>query len=316
MAWTTTQLLAEIRRVASVPSASTATGYTDADLLVHADAALQGIVAPMVANARDEHAVHTVDVAVAAGQATTRLPPRVAAGRLRDVTVLSSDGQTYINVPRFEPEDIAGLRSGNLASPLSVSVVVQGGFLRIFPQPTSAMTFRISYVRTPSPFALVSTCVAVTGFTPGATQLTVAHAGTLVTSPWDFVLVSNGDSLADSAPYVVPSLGSTTFLNTAMSPMFSNIQAELNRYRDEGVYLCPAGTSCIVPLPDMASGLLAYHAAINLQQAIGDLEASARTERIAQRMTEQLLPLLSERIEGEPQTIVPQLHRRGRNWRW
>jgi hypothetical protein len=316
MAWTTTQLLAEIRRVASVPTASTATGYADSDLLVHADAALQGIVAPMVANARDEHAVHTVDVAVAAGQATTRLPPRVAAGRLRDVTVLSSDGQTYINVPRFEPEDIAGLRSGNLASPLSVSVVVQGGFLRIFPQPTSAMTFRISYVRTPSPFALVSTCTQATGFIAGTPQFTAQHAGTLVGATWDFVMLSNGDSLGDSVPAVIPSVGSTTFTASAMSPMFINATAELVRYRDEGVYFCPAGTSCIVPLPDMASSLLAYHAAINLQQAIGDLEASTRTERIAQRMTEQLLPLLSERIEGEPQTIVPQLHRRGRNWRW
>jgi len=316
VAWTTTQLLAEIRRVASVPAASTATGYTDADLLVHADAALQGVVAPLVANARDEHAVHTVDVAVAAGQATIRLPPRVGAGRLRDVTMLSSDGQTYVNVPRFEPEDVAGIRSGSGIAPQSTAIVVQGGFLRIFPQPTSAMTFRITYVRTPSPFALVSTCVAVTGFTPGATQLTVAHAGTLATSPWDFILVSNGDSLADSAPFVVPSLGSTTFLNTAMSPMFSNAQAELNRYRDEGVYLCPAGTSCVVPLPDMASSLLAYRAAVNLMHAIGDADAAGRNERIADRMTDQLLPLLSERIEGEPQTVVPQLHRRGRNWRW
>lgn len=316
MAWTTTQLLAEIRRVAFVPTTSTQAGFTDADLLVHADAALQGVVAPLVANARDEHAVHTVDVAVASGQTTVRLPPRVGAGRLRDVTMLSSDGQTYVNVPRFEPEDVAGIRSGSGIAPQSIAIVVQAGFLRVFPAPAAALTFRISYVRTPSPFALVSTCVAVTGFTPGAAQLTVSHAGSLVTSPWDFILVSNGDSLADSAPFVVPSVGSTTFNNAAMSPMFSNIQAELNRYRDEGVYLCPAGTSCIVPLPDMASSLLAYRAGVYLMHSIGDADAAGRAERIADRMTDQLLPLLSERIEGEPQTIVPQLHRRGRNWRW
>jgi hypothetical protein len=232
------------------------------------------------------------------------------------VTVLSSDNLTYINVPRFEPEDIAGFRSGNLASPTSVSVVVQGGFLRIFPQPTALMTFRISYVRTPSPFALVSTCTAVTGLTVAAVQLTATHAGTLAAGNWDFILVSNGDSLGDRVATIVTGVGSTTFLNSELSPMFAQVQAEANRYVVEGVYLCPAGTSCVVPLPDMASPLLAYHAAINLQQAIGDLEASARTERIAERMTSQLLPLLSERIEGEPQTVVPQLHRRGRNWRW
>lgn len=315
MAWTTTQLLAEIRRVSFVPVTSTQTGYADADLLVHADAALQGIVAPLVANARDEHAVHTVDVAVASGQATARLPPRVGAGRLRDVTMLSSDGQAYVNVPRFEPEDVAGIRSGSGVAPTAISIVVQGGFLRIFPAPTDALTLRISYVRTPSPFALVSTCTAATGITIGA-QLLVGHAGTLTAGNYDIILVSNGDSLGDSVATIAPVLGSTTFANSQLSPMFAQVQAEATRYLAEGFYLCPAGTSCVVPLPDMASSLLAYHAAANLMHSIGDVDAATRAERTADRMREQLLPLLSERIEGEPQTVVPQLHRRGRNWRW
>lgn len=317
MAWTTTQLLAHIRRVASAPTASTMAGYTDADLLVHADAALQGRVAPLVANARDEHAVSTADVAVASGQVTVRLPPRVAAGRLRDITMATPDGTGFVSVPRLEPEDAAQYSLGVPTSPQSVAVVVQAGWLRIVPAPTSSMTLRFSYVRTPPTLAALSTCTAVTGLTTAAVQLTATHAGTLAAGNYDFVMVSNGDTLGDSVATIVTSVGSTTFLNSQMSPMFANVQAEATRYVAEGLYLCPAGTTCIIPLPDAVSSLLAYRSAVNFLQAIGDTEAAGRTAAVADSMEQQLVPLLSERIEGEPQVVRPTFQNRGRgNWRW
>lgn len=317
MAWTTTQLLAHIRRVASLPTSSTMTGYTDADLLVHADSALQGRVAPLVANARDEHAISTADVSVASGQVTVRFPPRVASGRLRDITMATPDGTGFVSVPRLEPEDAAQYSLGVPTSPQSVAVVVQAGFLRIVPAPTSSMTLRFSYVRAPPSLAAVSTCTAVTGLTVAAVQLTASHAGTLAAGNWDFVLVSNGDSLGDSVATIVTGVGSTTFLNSQLSPMFSQVQAEATRYVTEGLYLCPANTTCIVPLPDAVSPLLAYRAAVNAMQAVGDMEGAARTEGIADRMEQQLVPLLSERIEGEPQVVRPTFQNRGRgNWRW
>lgn len=317
MAWTTTQLLAHMRRVASLPAASTMTGYTDADLLVHADAVLQGRVAPLVANARDEHAVSTVDVSVAAGQTTVRLPPRVSAGRLRDVTTLSTDGLSYVSVPRLEPEDVAIGGMAIPTSPQSLSVVVQGGFLRILPVSTSALTLRISYVRAPSTLISPSSCTVVSGLTIGAVNLTASHAGTLASGSWDFVLLSNGDTLGDSVATVVTSVGSTTFANTGLSPLFAQVQAEATRYAAEGVYLCPAGTTCVLPLPDAVSPLLAYRAAISMMQGIGDIENAGRTERIADAMEQQLVPLLSERIEGEPQVVRPTFQFRGRaRWGW
>lgn len=317
MAWTTTQLLAHIRRVASLPTSSTMAGYTDADLLVHADAALQGRVAALVANARDEHAIHTVDVAVASGQVAVRLPPRVASGRLRDVTMATPDGTGFVSVPRLEPEDAAQYSLAVPTSPQSVAIVVQAGFLRIVPAPTSSMTLRISYVRTPPTLAAVSTCTLVTALTAGTPNITATHAGTLSSGNYDFVLVSNGDSLGDSVATVTPAVGSTTFLAASMGPMFANLTAECARYVAEGLYLSPAGTTCIVPLPDTVSPLLAYRAAVSMMAAIGDDDGAQKTERIADRMEQQLVPLLAERIEGEPQVVRPTFQNRGRgNWRW
>lgn len=317
MAWTTTQLLAHIRRVASLPVAATVSGYTDADLLVHADSALQGRVAPLVANARDEHAIHTLDVAVAAGQVTVRLPARVASGRLRDVTQLAADGASYISVPRLEPEDAASFRLAVPRPPAGISVVVQAGFLRIVPAPTSALTLRLSYVRSPPALADEATCTAVSALTAGTPNVIATHVGTLAAGNYDFILASNGDSLGDSVPTVTPSAGSTTFLASSFGPMFANVSAECARYVSEGLYLAPAGTSCIVPLPDMLSSLLAYRAAVSVMTAIGDDEGVIKAERIADRMEEQLVPLISERIEGEPQVVRPTFQARGLGrWGW
>lgn len=316
MAWTTTQLLAQIRRVASLPVASTVTGYTDDDLLMHADAALQGRLAPLVANARDEHAVHTVDVAVAAGQTAVRLPPRVASGRLRDVTQLATDGVSYVSVPRLEPEDAAQFSLSIPTSPQSVAVVVQAGFLRIVPSPVTAMTLRLSYVRMPSALATVATCTLATGMTAGTPNFTVTHAGTLAAGSYDFALLSNGDSLGDSVATVTPAVGSTTFAAASMGPLFQNLTAELARYVAEGVYLCPQGTSCVVALPNNLSPLLALHAAAGVCRTIGDSEAADLHGASAQAMEKQLVPLLSERVEGEPQVVRPTFQNRGRSfWR-
>jgi len=317
MAWTTTQLLAHIRRVASVPTASTVNGYTDADLLVHADSVLQGRIAPLVANARDEHAVHTLDVAVAAGQVSVRLPQRVASGRLRDVTQLAADGTSYLSVPRLEPEDAAQFRLSIPTAPRNIAVVVQAGFLRIVPAPTTALTLRLSYVRSPPMLADEATCTAVSALTAGTPNITATHIGTLAAGNYDFVLASNGDSLGDAVPTVTPVVGSTTFLAANMGPMFANISAECARYVAEGLYLSPAGTTCVVPLPDTLSSLLAYRAAVSLMTAIGDEEGVAKAERIADRMEEQLVPLISERIEGEPQVVRPTFQNRGGGrWGW
>jgi hypothetical protein len=321
MAWTTTQLLAHIRRVASLPTSSGMAGYTDADLLVHADAVLQGRVAPLVANARDEHAISTVDVAVASGQATVRLPPRVAAGRLRDVTMATADGAGFVSVPRLEPEDAAQFSLSVPTSPQSVAIVVQAGFLRIVPAPTSAMTLRFSYVRTPSTLAEVVSARLVTNIIQGSfiggSNIEFQHGALTLSGAQDVVMTSNGDTLGDSVLPSSTALGVTTFRLVDLSPMFANASPEWARYVTEGVYLCPAGTTCIVPLPDAVSSLLVYRAAAAVMQAIGDTEAAGRTEGLADRMEQQLVPLLSERIEGEPQVVRPTFQNRGRgNWRW
>jgi hypothetical protein len=122
--------------------------------------------------------------------------------------------------------------------------------------------------------------------------------------------------LGDSVPTVTPASGSTTFANASLSPMFAQVQAEATRYVSEGLYLCPAGTTCVIPLPDALSGLLAQHAAIGVLNAIGDVEAVDRVSRVAEQMTARVLPLISERIEGEPQVVRPTFQNRGRSWRW
>lgn len=315
MAWTTTQLLAHVRRVASFPTSSTMAGYTDADLLAHADAVLQGRVAALVAKARDEHAVHFVDVSVPAGQQFVRLPPRVGAGRLRDVTVAwpSVGATSYVSVPRLEPEDIATWLQPVAAAPNRIAFVMQAGFLQIVPQPNVAVTLRISYLRAPPTLAAVSTCFAATGLTAGS-PVVVTHAGTTTSVPFDFVMVSNGDSLTDNITPSAAGAGSTSFLSTSMNARFINTAAECARYLAEGFYLCPSGTSCIVPLPDMLSPLLAMRTAAAATVAIGDFEAGGRLEAQADNMERELVPLISERVEGEPQRLRPAMHRRRAAW--
>lgn len=310
MAWTTTTLLAHIRRVASLPTAATVVGYADADLLAHADAQLAAHLLPFVAKHRDEHGVHHLDIS--ATSEYVRLPPRVAAGHLRDVTRPSpSGGPGYVSVPRLEPEDASDWTLGTPVGPSALAVVLQSGFLRLIPAPVVSTVLRLSYVRTAPSLTPVSNCGLASNITPGTPNITVNYSGTIASSVVDYILLSNGDSLGDSVP-AVGGGGTVTSPATSMFGTFANSSAECNRYVAEGVYLCPEKTSCVVPLPDLLSPLLAYRTAIAVMHSIGDREAADRLEALAERMTSELSFHIGERIEGEPQRVRPAFHRRAR----
>lgn len=318
MAWTTTRLLEHVRRVASLPTASSVAGYADADLLAHADAALQGRLLPFVTRHRDEHGIHQLDVT--ATSEFVRLPPRVAAGHLRDVTAPNPAGAPgYVSVPRLEPEDLSDWYIGAPVSQQQMAFVVQAGFLRLVPAPpTGGATLRLTYVRTASTLALVSSCVPVTTISSGTT-VAMGHAAIsgALTAAQDVILVSNGDSLGDSM--AVGGGGSTTvtnFASTSFNATFGNTATEVARYLAEGLYICPAGTTCIIPLPDLVSPLLAQRTAVAVMDAIGDREASQRMADIADNMEAELSTTIGERVEGEPQKVRPKFNRRARGfWR-
>jgi hypothetical protein len=318
MAWTTTTLLAQMRRIASLPSSTTADGYTSSDLLAHADTALQGDVLPLVTNARDEHGVHFEDVVVPSGQQYVRLPPRVLAGRLRDITRASptTSPTSYLSVPRLEPEDVAAVGLQVPAGPDAVAVVIESGWLRVVPTPTSSVTLRISYIRTPSTLATVASCFHIQAVTPGANVVMTTFTGTPASARFDILLQSNGDSLGDRLFNFGGGAGACTFTASDFSPRFINTTAETGRYVVEGLWVCPAGTTCVIPLPNVVATLLAYRAAINFMHAIGDTEGVARAQDAADRMTAQVVPVINERIEGEPQVVRPRFGARGRSLWW
>lgn len=314
MAWTTATLLAHTRRVASLPSVATAAGYTDADILAHADAALQSHLAPLVVNSRDEHGIHFETLSVASGQEYLRLPSRVAAGRLRDVVRQGTTPQSWLSMPRYEPEDVARLNPPIPAGPVSSAFVIEAGFLRFVPVPTQAMTLRISYVRTPSSLVTTATCLRVTGIDVNTGNWTVS--GTTGVGPWDIILQSNGDSFADGIAASVVSPTVFNLLPYSQMPRFVNTAAETQRYIAEGLWTCPAGSTCIVPLPDILSALLAQRTAVGVMNAIGDAEGVDRASAVLERMEREVVPVMSERVEGEPQVLRPRAMSRGRAfWR-
>ena len=107
-----------------------------------------------------------------------------------------------------------------------------------------------------------------------------------------------------------------TFAPYSQMPRYVNTAAETGRYVTEGLWTCPTGFTCVVPLPDILSALLAQRTAIGVMNAIGDSEGVDRAQAALERMEREVGPVLSERVEGEPQVLRPRAMSRGRAfWR-
>lgn len=109
MAWTTTELLAAVRRSGYLPDAS---DLTDADLLAFGDEELADRFTELLKTAREEYRVKVTDISIQPGTRRYYLPRRALAGAVRSIVYVDADGTEMpaLEVPAQEAWRFAGER--------------------------------------------------------------------------------------------------------------------------------------------------------------------------------------------------------------
>lgn len=282
MAWTTTELLASIKRRASMPSA--AATFSDAELLTMATEQLHEYVVPLVLNVREDYWTKTNDQALVDGTATYRLPYRAVMGKLREVTVLDAD-ENPRNVPRLNVNDLDAAEWGFYLLGDQVTLVT-----RLADQETSlGETLRLHYHLRPSPLVATTASTTVASFNAGAKTVTLASAptGYSTATSWDIIRAKPPfDSLTYDAGGTINST-TITFTNALPADLAA------------GDHVCLPEQSPVPQIPVELHGLLAQKTAIKVLEAKGmtDKLSTAREELV--RLENDARQVLSPRVDGE-----------------
>lgn len=310
MAYTTTDLLASVRRRAQLPAANGA--LTTTDLLALADLAHQTVTSPLLRSVREEYGVITEDVAIVSGQRAYRIPTRAEAGSLRDVIAISTTTGAEVQLPYIPPEDRPFYREA--ASPwwdAPCAYTVEGNDLELLPTPTTqlatAYTLRLRYYLRVGRFVETSACDVVSSYV--SPVITTASASVFTTG-------DQVDVIGASPPFrprVINSdttiSGTSVTLNTATAILEAPVA---------GDYVCETDTTCVLQMPVELHKVLETATVAEVYRALGYQAELDREMALLQGQMQAVRVLMEPRTEGGTRVILNPRStlRRGRRIRW
>ncbi len=293
--WTTTGLLASIRRRASIPTTAT-TGGANADLIAYANEELRlGLIAEIL-RLRESYFKRDSDTAISGS--TYRIPTRAIGGKLAAVYLLDSSSQV-LGDPLAE---ISDAHVGQFSGSGVCGYQIKGANLILVPgATTSASYLRMTYFEQPN--ELVATGYATIETVVSTTVLdTTASHGFSTSSVLDFVKATEGfESLSIGVSPTVASSDDLTF-------------ASLPDGLVAGDYVCVQRQSPVPQIPSEFHPILAQRVAVAWLEAQGAPELDAARGKLGE-MQAAIGVLSSPRVDTGSKKIInrfsPLGHMRG-----
>lgn len=310
MAYTTTDLLASVRRRAMLPAANGA--LSTEDLLALATLAMRTQVAPLLRSVREDYGVIAETQTIVSGQRTYPIPSRAEAGALRDVWLVSSTTGAEVQVPYIPPEDRPFFRDA--ASPwwdAPAAYTVEGNDLWLLPIPTtqlaSTYTLRLRYYLRQGRFVETSACDVVASYA----SPTITTSSTSVFSTGDDV-----DVIGASPPFRPRVVGSDTTISGTSVTL--NTSSAILEAPATGDYVCATDTTCVLTAPVELHEVLETATLVEIYSALG---YQAEQDRAAAMLNAQMTAvrvLMEPRTEGATRVLLNPRStlRRGRRVRW
>lgn len=317
VSWTSDELLTEVRRKASIPSGSLK--WTDAVLLREASDVLRSFAGWAMTKAGDGRQLYQLErtsmITTAYGESREiLLPPHAVADTIDGVFWLDNAG----NEVRLSPIDLNSqpVFDSPSATGNPSGYAVMNGTIRIYPEPSSANTFRINYARRHPELILTSDASAtvvqsVTGddssttFTLGDDPYTTGEALDLINSYSPYRVY-----LADMVITAKPGL-----FQMKVGVPYSQVSG----FAPTGSVLVPSGTSPYVHLPQELRACVTFKVAAHVMSMIGDDIGAQSAESTAASELQRAIDLMNPRVKSQRQKIVNQYSlmragRYGRGW--
>lgn len=305
MDYTTTGLLASIRRRGMLPSSSV-NGTDDDSLIALANEVLQAFVAPFILDVREGYLLARTprDLSITSGQSAYRLPPRAIGNKLREVTLLDASGNPQ-NVPCIDMERLQDFA----ASGAPTGFYVSGAYLVLVPTPSSTQgTLRMDYYLRPSSLVSDATLWAtVTAISADRANIDISGP---VTDLADGVAF---DIIKASSPFDVLHAGLTGIVTTGPD----NVRLSSGTFSDDlevGDYVALADTAPVATIPAEIHPVLAQATVCKVLEALGDREGLAAAEAKLQREMDAARTLISPRVDGESEKVSGGFLRRLQGW--
>jgi hypothetical protein len=197
VAYTTDDLVTEVRRRARLPSAS---DISSTDILALADQEMSTTIDDVLRNADASFRLTTYTTTLASGTAAYALPSRAVGAGIEEVVIADSAGNRQPVVPLNLHDTWRFANGGRDAMwPGRFGFALEGHELVLYPTPTSAdvgLTLRVRYQRQPSQLDLLTNCNAIQQATT-TTLIAITDTAVAEIAAASYLDIIRGDGLHD-----------------------------------------------------------------------------------------------------------------------
>jgi len=303
--YTTTELLADIKRKAFVPISQIT--FDDPALLSVCDEEIQTGIVPLLMSVREEYLVDYVLLPVDGTTASFDIPSRAIGAKLRNVTILvnptvQAEQPNERSLPEINAEDAV------FNNYFNNFLALQAFFLRdnqviLSPAASSfaGQTLKLYYFKRPNKLILTSACSQITSVSSNQAivNLVPTNFGTGGT------LSITVDVVKAKPPFELMTMDLDITIDTTTNT--ATFPADLSTYGiSTGDYICLAGESPIPILPVEIFSLLAQKVAVKLLASLGDDKNFQIAADRLKDMEHNIRELISNRVEGATRKVVNQ----------
>jgi len=292
--YTTTSLVAAIKRRGSIPTAQQL--FTDTDFIDLANDELGSNILPLIIKTREEYFVSYTDYNVGDymvdGQVKINIPYNAIGGKLRDVCFVtnSSSNPVLISLPRLSLEDIS---AGYIDFAKPSGFYIQGNYIILYPNTVNQGTVRLYYLKRPSKLVSTSEAGYITGINTGTNEVTLSFV------PNDWTTADTVDIIQPIQPFSI--MKTALSISAISSPTITLSSVE---GLSVGDWVCLEGESTIPQIPIEAHLTLAQATVVKCLEAMGDREGMQAAEAKLKQNKEDFLSLINPRVDGAPKKVT------------
>lgn len=262
----------------------------------------QNTIQALVKKIREDYWLVNYDQQVLASVYTYAMPPRCSAGALRDWCFVDPGG-FEIELPHLDPSQLK-VQSFLSFRPLWQG---QGAFLQddkvvLWPQTVANVAYKLrqKYERRPNLPTLAANCMQITGVNVGLNQ--VSFAGSPPFSIGGFVdIISNvGQFTSQGDQMLISNLVGSVMTFDPSTPLSSSVAI--------GMWVCPAGLTCVPQVPFEGYPLYVARALFRIATALGNQALFQVATKMAEETEAKLVGLLTPRVTGTPKKFVNRNH--------
>lgn len=258
----------------------------------------QTTLTDLIKKVREDYWLANYDQAITNNVFSYPMPPRCAAGSLRNIVFLDPAG-FEIDCPHLDPDQV---KTPSYFA-FRPSWQGQGAFLQndrvvLWPQTFSFTSYQLrqKYERRPNALALIANCAQITGVSVGANQLSFAAATPFSNAQLVDVISQKGQFPSQGDDLLISNVAGTTITFDSSTPITSSMTI--------GSWLCPAGLTCIPQMPAEAYALLVARGMLRIAVGLQNQNLFSVSSKMCEDSAAKLMTMITPRVSGSPRKFV------------